>query len=140
MGQQSAVSTWPSTWGYPLSSPDSGTSPLPSSVLIVEDNIIILLDTEDVLKELGVPLVMTATNPTEAFALIERTPPAFALLDVDLGFDTSFGIATRLTELGIPFAFVTGYGDNHPVPAELAARPRVLKPHSPETLLAVLTA
>jgi len=109
-------------------------------VLIVEDNIIILLDTEDVLKELGVPLVMTATNPTEALALIERTPPAFALLDVDLGFDTSFGIATRLTELGIPFAFVTGYGDNHPIPAELAGRPRVLKPHSPETLLAALTA
>ncbi|MDO9382689.1 MAG: response regulator [Hyphomicrobiaceae bacterium] len=121
-----------------MSDLDSDTAPLPASVLLVEDNIIILLDTEDVLKELGVPLVMTATNVTEALDLIDRTPPARALLDVDLGMETSFRIATRLAESGIPFAFITGYGDSHPIPMEFKNVPRVLKPHTTDALLRAL--
>ena len=138
MAQQFAAHAWSSTGGVHLSGIDSDTAQLPASVLLVEDNIIILLDTEDVLKELGVPLVMTATTVSEALDLIGRTPPARALLDADLGIETSFAIATRLAEIGIPFAFITGYGDNHPIPVEFTKVPRVLKPHTTEALLKVL--
>jgi CheY-like chemotaxis protein len=138
MAYQFAVHAWSSTEGVPLSGIDSDAAQLPASVLLVEDNIIILLDTEDVLKELGVPLVMTATNVSEALDLIDRTPPARALLDVDLGIETSFRIATRLAEIGIPFAFITGYGDSHPIPVEFRNIPRVLKPHTTDALLKAL--
>jgi CheY-like chemotaxis protein len=138
MAHQFAVHAWSSTGGVHLSGSDTDTAQLPASVLLVEDNIIILLDAEDALKELGVPLVMTATNVSEALDLINRTPPARALLDVDLGIETSFVIATRLAEIGIPFAFITGYGDNHPIPTEFANVPRVLKPHTTDALLKAL--
>jgi CheY-like chemotaxis protein len=133
-----AAGGWSSIEGLPLSGSASDTASLPASVLLLEDNIIILLDTEDVLKELGVAVVMTATSAGEALALIDRTPPERALLDVDLGFETCFEVATRLAVLGIPFAFVTGYGDSHPIPAEFANVPRVLKPHTTDALLKVL--
>ena len=34
------------------------------------------------------------------------------MLDINLGDHTSFAIADRLSELGIPFMFATGYGDS----------------------------
>ena len=139
MAHQLAVAGWASSEGLPLSSTASGTASVPASVLVLEDNIIILLDTEDVLKDLGVAVVMTARTVGEALAVIDRTPPERAFLDVDLGAETCFEVAARLAALGIPFAFVTGYGDSHPVPVEFAKVPRVLKPHSPDALLRELT-
>ena len=46
-------------------------------------------------------------------------------------------IAERLTALGIPFAFSTGYGADR-VPAAFADRPRLPKPCPTEALEAVL--
>lgn len=34
-----------------------------------------------------------------------------AVLDVNLGAETSEPVARRLSEIGIPFAFATGYGE-----------------------------
>lgn len=139
MALQPAARGWASSEGLALSGTASDPASLPSSVLLLEDNIIILLDTEEVLKTLGIAVVMTATNVGEALALIERTPPERALLDVHLGVETCFEVATRLAALGIPFAFVTGYGDNHPIPKEYAGVPRVLKPYTPDVLVRALT-
>jgi CheY-like chemotaxis protein len=111
---------------------------LPSHVLILEDNAIILLDTEEMLKEMGVATVLTATTPKEALLIIEKSPPQFGLLDVDLGFDTCFAVAERLTGLRIPFAFATGYADNHQIPARFAGIACVRKPYTAEAVLAVL--
>lgn len=117
-----------------------GVSParMPHSLLLLEDNVIILMDTEEVVRDLGVSEVWTATNTAEAFALLSRTKPACALLDVELGYENCFQVAARLRELGIPFAFVTGYGDNLTVPSEFVGTPRLLKPHSEAALTEVL--
>ncbi len=112
---------------------------VPERVLLLEDNIIILIDTEEVLKELGVSVVATATSCKEALAILDRTPIDYALLDVDLGFETCFQVAERLQASNIQFAFVTGYGDSHPIPPQFADHPRVLKPHTLEALSDVLT-
>lgn len=111
---------------------------MPQSVLVVEDNVIILMDAEDVIKELGVAEVWTATSADEALAVLERSSPQCALLDVDLGTGTSFAVASSLKAKGIAFAFVTGYGDNLSAPAEFAGVPRLLKPHSEQALRDVL--
>ena len=88
------------------------TTPLDGcNVLLVEDSMIIALDGEDALRELGAESVSTAPTVRDALRLLERQAFAFALLDFNLGVDTSAPIADRLTELGVPFAFATGYGE-----------------------------
>lgn len=111
---------------------------MPRSVLILEDNVIILMDTEEIIRDFGVADVYTATSTVEALKILQTAEPHCALLDVDLGFETSFDVAAQLRERGIPFAFVTGYGDNLAVPPAFVGTPRLLKPHSEESLREIL--
>ena len=114
------------------------TGPVPSSVLLVEDNVIVALDTEETLKRLGVSVVITASSVAQALAAIEQHVPAFALLDVNLGTETGFAIAERLADLKIPFVFATGYGEQFAVPAVFSDAPKIGKPYSADTLRAML--
>jgi CheY-like chemotaxis protein len=113
-------------------------SPVPSTVLLVEDNVIVALDTEETLKRLGVSVVITASSVSQALAAIERQAPEFALLDVNLGPETGFAIAERLAGLKIPFVFATGYGEQFAVPAVFADAPKIGKPYSVDTLRTML--
>jgi CheY-like chemotaxis protein len=110
---------------------------VPSSVLLVEVNIIILMDTEEMLRALGVAEVLTATDVAGAMEIIDKQLPAFAVLDFGLGDDTSLHIAVRLQDAGIPYCFVTGY-EQEDLPARFANVPRVTKPYSMEILADVL--
>jgi CheY-like chemotaxis protein len=112
---------------------------VPPCVLLVEDNVIIAWDAAETLKSLGVGLVITASSVSQALAAIEKQPPSFALLDVDLGAETSFAVAERLAGSRVPFAFVTGYGEQIALPAIFAEVPKIGKPYSVDTLRAVLS-
>ena len=115
--------------------PDGG---MPNDVLIVEDDPIIALDFEDTVLGFGVKTVRTAANVARALHMIADRPPDFALLDVSLIREKSFGVAERLEALKIPFAFVTGYGADTILPAAFAAKPRLPKPYSTDALRALL--
>lgn len=117
----------------------ASAAPVPSSVLLVEDNVIIAWDAEETLKRLGVGLVITASSVSQALAAIEKQLPSFALLDVDLGIETSFAVAEQLMGSRIPFVFVTGYGEQIALPAIFADVPKIGKPYSVDTLRAVLS-
>lgn len=108
---------------------------LAGSVLVVEDNMIIALEAEELLTSLGATNVDMASSTREALRLIDAAPPARALLDVNLGSETSIAVARRQFELGIPYAFATGYGDGFRIPEDLAAVPVVKKPYGAEDLL-----
>lgn len=112
--------------------------PLPSEILLVEDNFIIALDASTMLQDLGVAYVATASNVAEALALISERPPQFVFLDVILGDEDSFGIAEQLQLLGIPFAFATGYGYANDFPEAFAQTPIVAKPYLSANLYAAL--
>ncbi len=105
-------------------------SRLSGLVLAVEDNVLIALDVEDVLIALGATRVVVASNVTEALRLIELETPSFALLDVNLGRETSWPIATRLRSLGVPHVFATGYGDNIDYPMEHRLTRVITKPYT----------
>nr|WP_245431155.1 response regulator [Rhodoplanes roseus] len=107
-------------------------------MLLVEDTMIIALDAEDMLRQLGVNTVRMVASVADALATIETRAPAFALLDVNLGAESSFAIAARLRQLGVPFAFATGYGEQAAFPPEFSDTPRLRKPYTAETLRAVL--
>src|ERR1700675_1237730 len=100
---------------------------VPEDVLIVEDDPIIALDFEDTILGFGVKTVRTAGSVARALELIADRAPDFALLDVGLVREKSFAIAERLDALGIPFAFVTGYGADVRLPAAFAQKPRLPK-------------
>jgi DNA-binding NtrC family response regulator len=113
------------------------TDALPADVLIVEDDPLLRLDLEDRMERFGVKSVRSAADAAMALRLIAERKPSFALLDVGLAREKSFAVAERLAELGIPFAFITGYGRDT-VPAAFADRLRLTKPCSTDTLQAVL--
>ena len=75
-----------------------------------------------------------SASVNQALTSIGREKPDFALLDLNLGNENSIPVATRLTELKVPFMFATGYGERAPIPAELAEAPVVQKPYTREVV------
>ncbi len=112
---------------------------LAGQVLLVEDNLIIALDAEDMLMSLGAENVAVARNVAEALRLIELTKPTFALLDINLGPETSWPVATRLRELGVPHIFATGYGDGIEYPLEHNSTPSITKPYTSASVAQVIS-
>lgn len=90
----------------------AGAAPLKGKrVLLVEDSMIIALEAEDTLKELGAASVTTAATAQRSLAALQEQKFDVALLDVNLGAENSAPVAAALTSAGVPFAFATGYGE-----------------------------
>jgi light-regulated signal transduction histidine kinase (bacteriophytochrome)/CheY-like chemotaxis protein len=111
---------------------------LPKDVLIVEDNMIIALDAESSIVRAGIETVRVASSVAQAMKAIAARPPDFALLDINLGRETSFAVAEHLASLGIPFVFTTGYGEDIAFPPKLLGVPRVRKPYTGDALLVAM--
>ncbi|MCP1468943.1 light-regulated signal transduction histidine kinase (bacteriophytochrome) [Sphingobium sp. OAS761] len=107
------------------------------NVLLVEDNMIIAMDGEDALRDLGAD-VMTAASVGRAHEAIAVHPVDLAVLDFNLGHETSLPIADLLVERGIPFLFATGYGDGLELPPRFEHITLVKKPYSGATLAQAL--
>lgn len=106
----------------------------PQHVLLVEDNIIIALDLEGVLMKLGARKVTIASTVAAALEVIAAEPPDFAMLDLNLGDETSLPVAETLKGRRIAFAFGTGFGDQADLPPALAGTPIISKPYSERAL------
>lgn len=104
------------------------------AVLLVEDSLIIALDVEDILTRFGANII-TAATVDAAHDLLDDFEPAFAILDINLGDQTSFGIADRLLDLGVPFMFASGYGEEANLPVEHRHRTVVQKPYTTDNIL-----
>lgn len=112
----------------------------PHRVLLVEDNMIIAIDTEENLLALGVGEVVLASSNDAALAAIDGKLPDFALLDFNLGGETSEPIARVLDSGGVPFAFATGYGEVEGMTSNYRHSVGVLqKPYSKEELARILS-
>ncbi|MDQ1154480.1 HWE histidine kinase domain-containing protein [Brevundimonas sp. SORGH_AS_0993] len=109
-------------------------------MLLVEDSLIIAMDAEDVLNRLGAASVLTASTVDAALDFIAASPPTLAVLDINLGDHTSYPVANRLKELGVPFLFASGYGEQAKLPAAHADRPILQKPYTLENVARALDA
>ncbi|MFN4015202.1 MAG: HWE histidine kinase domain-containing protein [Reyranella sp.] len=116
-------------------SPEVSPTDLPKDVLIVEDNMIIALDAESSLLRAGVESVRVASSVAQAMRAIATRAPDFALLDINLGRETSFAVAEHLASIGISFVFTTGYGEDIAFPPKLLGVPRIRKPYTGDALL-----
>ena len=128
---------------FPRPAP-ANAGPVPEQVvrganaLLVEDSLIIALDAEDILKRLGAAHVATGATVEGALDTIRAARPTFALLDINLGDQTSYAVADRLAELGIPFLFATGYGEQADLPREHRRRRVIQKPYTLENVARAL--
>ena len=76
-------------------------------VLLVEDDPLIALDAEDTLTIAGFACLL-AYNTDTAMDLLKAHEIRAAILDYDLGDETSLCIAEQVYGSHIPYAFVTG--------------------------------
>ena len=79
-------------------------------ILVVEDEMLVLMETENMLADLGCDAVVAAATNEQAIALIEAQHFDAALLDLNLNGVRSYPVADLLAARGVPFAFATGYG------------------------------
>jgi len=106
--------------------------------LLVEDQTLIALDTEGLLRELGAAKVDTCTNIETALAWLASASPDVAVLDINLGASSSFSVADEIHRRGKPFIFTTGYSDGFDVPGTFEGVPIVRKPYTRDSLARAL--
>lgn len=105
-------------------------------ILVVEDEMLILMNIEMTLEDLGCSEISAAASVAEALALLDNQGFDAAMIDVNLAGEKSYPVADMLTWRGIPFAFSTGYGD-HGDRSDLDDRPVLRKPYLSSDLAAV---
>ncbi len=98
------------------------------SVLLLEDNLIIAMETEDMLFALGAREVIVASTIPEAAAAAAAAQFDLAVLDINVAGQVSFGFADQLRTMGVPFIFASGYGDQVPLESEQAGATVLQKP------------
>jgi CheY-like chemotaxis protein len=79
-------------------------------VLVVEDEMLVAMNIEDMLLDLGHEVSGMASRLDTALALAREGSFDAAMLDVNLAGENSFPVADALAERGVPFLFATGYG------------------------------
>ena len=122
------------SFGDPAAVSTTAVSVQGRTVLVVEDQLIIALDLEMLLRQQGASQVHVVGTADEALALIATAVPDIGVLDVNLGSSTSFPVAKELLRLGVPFIFATGYGKEADFPAEFQDIPLVGKPYCPKAI------
>lgn len=81
----------------------------PRRVLIVEDDLVIALMMEEIVREMGCAVSGIAGTLGMARLQLAKRDFDAVLLDVNLGGEYNPETADLLLEMGVPFAFVTGY-------------------------------
>lgn len=106
-------------------------------VLIVEDEPLIAMATEDMVCELGYEVTGTASSVEAALVALQRHRPDVALLDLKLRTETSLAVANQCRLLGIGIAFTTGYAAAE-LPEACGDAPLLAKPYTVAELRSVL--
>lgn len=79
-------------------------------ILLVEDDPLICLDLQSSLSELGA-VVAAASNVAAALQIVSASVLDFAVLDFELGSETSEPIAEAARERQVPFLYLSGYSE-----------------------------
>jgi two-component sensor histidine kinase len=80
-------------------------------VLLVEDESLVAMMMGEALRELGYSVIGPCATAAEAAATIDSTDVNAAILDVNLDGELVYPVAELLAAREIPFAFITGYGE-----------------------------
>lgn len=99
-------------------------------VLIIEDEPIIAMDIESIVRDLGHDVVGIAVTRDEAVAMAAETDPGLVLADIQLADDSSGidAVADILAETDVPVIFITAFPERlltgqRPEPTFLITKP-----------------
>ncbi len=108
------------------------------SVLVVEDDPLLLLELEYILADAGAEIVGICHSLSEALELAEVDGLNAAILDFRIGRETIAPVARKLEERGTPFIFYTGQSVSEPSLAEWCSHPIIEKPAKPCAIVAAI--
>ena len=106
-------------------------------ILVVEDEPLIAMMTSRSLRELDASVVGPFATAAEATGALSSSVDA-ALLDVNIGGEFVYELASELDRRGVPIIFVTGYHAGA-IDARFASAPVLTKPVERDDLAAALT-
>ena len=99
---------------------------------------LVLLNVEDMLADLGCESVSAAATVAQALALIDAQAFDAAMVDVNLDGRKSYVVADALAARGVPFVFSTGYSGQS-LDDGYRDRPVLGKPYRVADLVEILT-
>jgi CheY-like chemotaxis protein len=102
-------------------------------LLVVEDEYLIRMLLEDMLDDLGYGVAAAVGTLPEARQFATDGDFNAAILDVNLDGQEIYPVADILAARGLPFVFVTGYGERS-LPEPYRGRPALQKPFQAEQL------
>lgn len=97
-------------------------------ILVVEDSLLYSEVLCDYLREQRLVPVGPAGRVDTACALARESELDGAIVDLKLADQFSFPICSILVDRGVPFLFLTGYGELSVIPTEYRSAPLVCKP------------
>ena len=109
----------------------------PLRILVVEDELMVAMGLEMVLKEAGYTVIGPVGRLEQAMKAAASEGIDFALLDVNVRGQEVYPVADILIDRGIPFAFLTGYG-KETIPDDRSGTPLLSKPFKADALLAAV--
>jgi len=104
-------------------------------ILVVEDEPLMAMDFSHTLSEAGYMVIGPANSVAQALALLAQFGCDAAVLDINLGRETSEPVARELMKLGTPFATLSGYSREQ-LPEIMQTAPLLRKPVSEDELIA----
>jgi two-component SAPR family response regulator len=102
-------------------------------VLLVEDQMIVAIEVEEMLREFGCVVVGPVGTLKRALRLAHKERLDAAILDVSLDGEAVFPVAEELQKRRIPFIFATGYAE-HTLPEKWQGLPHLGKPFKRDQL------
>ncbi len=107
-------------------------------VLVVEDDAILLMDLEMILRDAGAEVVGSCRTVEDALATVRKQPLSIAVLDVRIGGETIAPVVRQLGKHGTPFVFYTGQVGRDPALAEWPGSKIVAKPAPGRAIVAAV--
>jgi len=105
------------------------------TILIVEDDPFIAMDLQDTFEGAGYTVLGPVAAVDPGLKVIRETKPDVAMLDYNLGRETSIPLAHKLDEIEIPYVFLSGQVDRV-ITSALGTKHKVMtKPFNAEHLI-----
>ena len=108
-------------------------------ILVAEDEALILMELEDMLRDLGCEIVGPVATVDEALLAIRQNHIDGALLDMSLHGERITPAAEELRARGVRYVLCTGYVRSADDEAAIRDAPRLTKPFTLEGLRSAIT-
>nr|WP_245758846.1 HWE histidine kinase domain-containing protein [Tropicimonas isoalkanivorans] len=111
--------------------------PMPSdetSVLIVEDDVLIAMDLAELVRSLGYSVSAVTSSVEEGLEVLKRSVPDIALLDMFLDDETSKDLLAPLKAANVPIVVMSGHMADASEQSAFSEFPQLEKPFSAERL------